>query len=223
MFTGLVQGMGRIHSLSRTPKGWRLTVLAGRLARGIRAGDSVAVDGCCLTALRSAKDGRLAFDVVPETWRRTTLRDRAPGDRVNLERPLRWGQRLDGHLVQGHVDGIGTVSGMVRGRETRMRVALPRSLARYAVFKGSIALDGVSLTIARASGPVVDVALIPKTLRLTTLGLRRQGDHVNVEMDLLAKLAARVGGRAVGGRLRGLPWLPRLMRRSSGARPGGRS
>ncbi len=217
MFTGLVQGKGRILSLARTRKGWRLTVLGGRFIRGVRAGESVAVDGCCLTALRSAKAGRLAFDVVPETWRRTTLRHRAPGDRVNLERPLRWGQRLDGHLVQGHVDGVGTVSGMARGRETRLRVALPRGLARDAVSKGSIALDGVSLTIARASRSAVEVALIPKTLRLTTLGLRGPGDRVNVEMDLLAKLAGRAGRR------RGLPWPPRPWRRASGARPGGRS
>ncbi len=212
------QGKGRILSLARTRRGWRLMIQAGRLARRVRAGESFSVDGCCLTALRKGKAGRLAFDVVPETWRRTTLRHRAPGDRVNLERPLCWGQRLDGHLVQGHVDGMGKVTGMSQGRETRMQVSLPRGFARYAVLKGSIALDGVSLTIAKASRGNVAVALIPKTLRLTTLGLRRRGDLVNVEMDLLAKLAGGAGERS-----RGRPWHPAPRRRSSGARPGGRS
>lgn len=208
MFTGLIHGKGRILSIARTAKGWRLRIQAGRLARGVRAGESLAVDGCCLTALGRGRTGRLVFDVVPETWRRTTLRHRAPGDRVNLERPLRWGQRLDGHLVQGHVDGVGEVQRLTRGRETRLRVSLARALSRYAIPKGSIALDGVSLTLAAVRPGAVEVALIPKTLRLTTLGLRRPGDRVNVEMDLLARLAARrarPSPRRSRGRLSGAP------------------
>ena len=210
MFTGLVEGQGRIASLDRTRSGWRLSVLAGRLARGVRKGGSIAVDGCCLTALGAARRGLLSFDVVGETWKRTTLRYRKPGDPVNLERPLRWGDPLGGHLVQGHVDG----TGRVLRPAPRLVVSLPASLAPHAVRKGSIALDGVSLTLARVRGNAVEAALIPETLRITTLGLRKAGDRINVEMDRLA---------------RGLPALPRrpsrgrrAPRRASGRSSGAR-
>ena len=202
MFTGLVEGMGRIVSLEKVRAGHRLAVRAGRLARGLKRGDSLAVDGCCLTALSAAKAGMLRFDVVGETWKRTTLRFRSPGDPVNLERPLRWGQRLGGHLVQGHVEATGRV--LASG--PRFRVRLPASLARDAVKKGSIALDGVSLTVAAKRGKVVEIALIPETLRRTTLGLRRAGDLVNVETDLLSpgrRGRPRGSGRPAGARRAG--------------------
>ena len=201
MFTGLVEGKGRIVSLERTRSGWRLAVRAGRMARGVRKGGSVAVDGCCLTALGAARAGVLHFDVVPETWKRTTLRFRKPGDSVNLECPLCWGDPIGGHLVQGHVDGTGRVlrSG------PRLALALPKALARYAVPKGSIALDGVSLTIASCEKDRIEVALIPETLRVTTLGLRKLGERLNVEMDRLAAIR--------------LPALPRRPTRAHRARP----
>lgn len=190
MFTGLIRGSGRVLSVARHGRGWRLR-LAARGAWG-KAGDSVAVDGCCLTLAEPPAAGILAFDAVPETWRLTTLPDRRPGDRVNLERPLRWGEALHGHLVLGHVDARVRILRLRRAqRETRLRVALPASLAGYAARKGSVALDGVSLTIAALGRGWLETALIPETLKRTTLGGRRPGDRVNLEMDALAKLAGR--------------------------------
>ena len=216
MFTGLIEGQGRIVSLSPSGTARRLAVRAGRLARGVKRGDSVAVDGCCLTALSAARAGVLRFDVVGETWRLTTLSLRKPGDPVNLERPLRWGQRLGGHLVQGHVDG----TSRVLSPGPRLRVRLPAALARQVVRKGSISLDGVSLTVAAKRGTVVEVALIPETLRKTTLGLRRPGDLLNVETDLLLrKRRPRLPRRPTRGR----PGRPRGSRRPAGSRPAGRS
>ena len=208
MFTGLVQGLGEIIAVAPGPAGWRLAVRAGALARGVRRGDSVAVDGCCLTAMGAPKTGRLSFDVVPETWKRTTLRLRRPGDPVNLEKALRWGDPLGGHLVQGHVDGTGRV---LSRKGARLRVALPKAALRCALTKGSIALDGVSLTIALRGPGWIEVALIPETLARTTLGRRAAGEAVNVEADLVAKAAL------AGRRLR-LPGRPRTRRRPSRGR-----
>ena len=217
MFTGLVEGRGRIRSLRRAGAVWRLRVEGGRIARGVKPGGSVAVDGCCLTALGGARGGVLSFDVVAETWKRTTLKLRCPGDPVNLERPLRWGQRLGGHLVQGHVDGMARV---LRNGE-RLVVSLPPGLSRYALPKGSIALDGVSLTISARRQSRIEIALIPKTRRTTTLGARLAGDLVNVEVDLMVK--ARLPAPPRSRPSRGRPPRPRRRGRSAGVRRAGRS
>lgn len=195
MFTGLVQAMGRIESREERPEGVRLRILAGELATEAGIGDSVAVDGCCLTVVERGPD-RLAFDVVPETLRRTTLGGREPGHRVNLELPLRPSDRLGGHFVQGHVDAV---TEMLERREEGGGVvcafAVPPALAGHLVEKGSVALDGVSLTVAAVAGERFEVALIPHTLEVTTLGERRAGDTVNVEGDILAKYVASLLGR----------------------------
>lgn len=194
MFTGLVAAMGRVRSFAPSPAGARLVVEAGRLASEVSAGDSVAVDGCCLTAV--AREGEaLVFDVVPETLARTTLGDRRPGDRVNLELPLRPTDRLGGHFVQGHVDGVARVVWKRReGGGERMGVSIPDVLRGQVVAKGSIAVDGVSLTVAAVGAEAFEVALVPQTLQATTLGARREGDRVNVEGDILAKYVAALAG-----------------------------
>ena len=190
VFTGIVQSMGRIDSLSPSSGGGRLWVEAGSMAAEAKLGDSVAVDGCCLTVV-GASGARLAFDAVPETLRRTTLGRRVAGDPVNLELPLRPSDRLGGHFVQGHVDAVGEVVGRQdAGGDVRMTFRLPPALRGQVVEKGSVAIDGVSLTVASADAETFSVALIPHTLAVTTLGRRAPGDLVNLEGDILAKYVA---------------------------------
>jgi riboflavin synthase len=187
VFTGLVASMGRIAALSPREGGVRLLVDAGALAAESRVGDSVAVDGCCLTAV-TIEGGRLAFDVIPETLRRTTLGRRRAGDGVNLELPLRASDRIGGHFVQGHVDAVAPVlERRDAGDDVVMAFGLPAGLEGHVVEKGSVAIDGVSLTVAGVGDGSFSVALIPHTLAVTTLGRRAPGDYVNVEGDVLAK------------------------------------
>lgn len=187
MFTGLVEEIGVIGSIAGGPDGARLGIRAERVLDGIALGDSVAVDGACLTVVAVTGDG-FEVDAVAETLRRTVLGERAGGDPVNLERALRVGDRLGGHIVQGHVDGTGEVVGVVpEGDGRRLRVHAPGSIARYVVEKGSITVDGVSLTVAARHADGFEVALIPHTLRETTLGDARPGRRVNLEVDLVAK------------------------------------
>jgi riboflavin synthase alpha subunit len=201
VFTGIVREVGRVEAVEPAPNGGvRLHVAAPATAPGTGEGDSVAVAGVCLTATAApGADGTLAFDAVPETLARTTLGDLAPGDPVNLEPALRAGDPLGGHVVQGHVDGVATVTAVVpEGDGTRLALELPDELERLAVEKGSIALDGVSLTIAALDGPRIEIALVPHTLAGTTLGRAGPGARLNVEADILAKhverlLEARVG------------------------------
>jgi riboflavin synthase len=191
MFTGLIIAMGRIARLEPREEGiTRVWIDAGDLAGQTATGDSVAVDGCCLTVV--GRDGpRLAFDAIPETLRRTTLGRRAADDPVNLELPLRAGDRLGGHFVQGHVDAVTEVAGLERdGDDVILSFRLPDALRGHVVEKGSVALDGVSLTVAGVAGDTFSVALIPHTLAVTTLGRREPGDVVNVEGDVLAKYVA---------------------------------
>jgi riboflavin synthase len=187
VFTGLVAGTGTVRSLSDG----RLEVkspLAGELS----AGDSIAVNGVCLTALDPTPDGFRA-DVMPETLRRSSLGPLAAGDEVNLELPLRAGDRLGGHVVQGHVDGTGTVEDMrEEGFSRVVRVAAPADLLRYVVEKGSIAVDGVSLTVSAVDEDAFEVSLIPETLERTTLGSATPGRAVNLEVDLLAKYVEKL-------------------------------
>jgi riboflavin synthase alpha subunit len=188
MFTGLVEALGHVEASSRTGAGHRLALRVPEEWSGeVRAGDSIAVSGVCLTAV-VVEPGRLAFDLADETRAVTTLGDLGAGDPVNLERPLRLGAPVGGHLVLGHVDGVGRVAAVeTEGAGRRLTVHVPPPLRPYLIPKGSVAVDGVSLTIAALADASFAVALIPHTLAVTTLGARRAGDRVNLEMDVLGK------------------------------------
>jgi len=193
MFTGLVEAVGRIERIERLSKGSRISVHAQRLPLGrVRVGDSICVQGACLTVV--AKRGKvLRFDVSQETLLCTTGLDR-PGS-VNLERALRLGDPLGGHLVAGHVDGVGSVVLFdSQGDSKRLRLRIPKQLARYVARKGSICVDGVSLTVNRAVGDVAEINLIPHTLQVTTLARLRRGAKVNLEVDLVARYVERMLG-----------------------------
>jgi riboflavin synthase len=190
VFTGIVQAMGQVAALTPREGGIRLWVEAGALAGEAKTGDSVAVDGCCLTVV-GASGARLAFDAVPETLRRTTLGARAVGDPVNLELPVRPSDRLGGHFVQGHVDAVTeVVARRAQGDDVVLTFRVPKGLEGQVVEKGSVAIDGVSLTVAAVEKGTFSVALIPHTLAVTTLGRRAAGEKVNVEGDILAKYVA---------------------------------
>jgi riboflavin synthase len=186
MFTGIVEERGRVLSASG-----RLELETNGVAEDVSVGDSIAVNGVCLTVAAS-KEGLLAFDLAEETLERTTLGSLEAGDPVNLERPVTLLSRLGGHLVQGHVDGVGTVQGREEGI---MTISLPEALRPYVVEKGSIAVDGVSLTVASLRNGTFTVALVPHTLKATTLGDVSGGDHVNLEVDVLAKYVESLLGR----------------------------
>ncbi len=191
MFTGLVEALGTLRGAEPRGDGARLTIGAGGL-EGIAIGDSVAVNGCCLTAV-AVGAGTLAVDAVPETLRRTTLGALAAGAPVNLERSLRLDARLGGHLVQGHVDGVGQVVEVrAEGEGRRIGFEVPDALARFVAEKGSIAIDGVSLTVAAVRGARCEVAFIPHTLAATIAGSYAPGDRVNIEVDVIARYVARL-------------------------------
>jgi riboflavin synthase len=194
MFTGIVEGTGTVAGLAVADGGGgaRLEVEAPFLAGQLGLGESVAVNGCCLTVAEPTPGG-FAADLVAETLRRTALGGLAAGDSVNLERPLALGGRLGGHLVQGHVDGVAKVLERTPvGEGEEVRVELPPDLERYVVEKGSIAVDGVSLTVAGVGPGWFAVALVPHTLEVTTLGRRRPGDPVQLEVDVVAKYVERL-------------------------------
>ena len=192
MFTGLVAGKGVVRAVS----GGRL-VVETELAAELAPGDSIAVNGVCLTAVER-KNGSFAADVMPETLRRTSLEPLAEGDEVNLELPLRAGDRLGGHVMQGHVDGTGTVESVTEDGNSRVvRIQAPSELLRYVVQKGSIAVDGVSLTVSGVDDRAFEVSLIPETLERTTLGALAPGARVNVEVDVLAKYVEKLVSRTV--------------------------
>jgi riboflavin synthase len=194
MFTGIVEGTGTVAALAVAADGGgaRLEVEAPWLAGDLRLGESVAVNGCCVTVAAPVAAG-FAADLVAETLRRTALGGLAAGDRVNLERPMALGGRLGGHLVQGHVDGVARIIDRTAvGDGEEVRVELPGALERYVVEKGSIAVDGVSLTVAGVGPGWFAVALVPHTLEVTTLGDRRPGDPVQLEVDVVAKYVERL-------------------------------
>ena len=188
MFTGIVRELGTVVSFD----GSRLVVAAAETAPGAAVGDSVAVAGVCLTVVE-AEEGRLAFDAVPETLSRTALGRLGSGSAVNLEPSLRVGDQLGGHVVQGHVDGVGRVRSVTPEEDSRrVWIDCPEAVVRYCIEKGSIAVDGVSLTVAAFDDDGFEVALIPHTLAVTTLGRLAAGDEVNLEADVLGKVVERL-------------------------------
>ena len=205
MFTGIVEELGRIVRLETVEDSARLTVEAPTVTQDVNLGDSVSVNGCCLT-VTAVHGSTFTADLMAETLTRTTLGSQAPGDPVNLERALRASDRLGGHIVQGHVDATAEVLDHHRGEHwDLLRIGLPQEIARYVAVKGSVALDGVSLTVVNVvdasdvapvpgAGASLSVGLIPETLRRTTLGTRRPGERVNLEVDVLAKYAERLLG-----------------------------
>jgi riboflavin synthase len=189
VFTGIVEGMARVKSVSKSKRGadTSMRVALGRLGRGLKEGDSVCINGACLTATKLAK-GEAQFEMVAETIRRTNLGSARPGDYVNIERSLKVGERLEGHFVLGHVDGTGTVDKIEKTpSETKIWIRLGGQLAKSVVEKGSIAVDGVSLTVVDVDSERISISLIPHTLSMTTLGMRKKGDRVNIETDILGK------------------------------------
>jgi riboflavin synthase len=195
MFTGLIREVGRVAAVDGGTDGVRLTIEAPETARDARLGDSIALSGVCLTVV-DRTDGRLAFDAVPETLARSSLQTLEPGSRVNVEPALRAGEPLGGHYVQGHVDGVGRVRSVEpEGDGRRIWVDAPPQLMRYVVEKGSVAVEGTSLTVADLDERGFAVALIPHTLGETTLGELEPGDPVNLEADVLAKYVEKLLAR----------------------------
>ncbi len=191
MFTGIVEEIGTVAGLERTEAGARLRVTAS-LSGPLDEGDSVAIDGACLTAAAVHADGFEA-DVMNQTLSLTTLGELAEGTAVNLETPLRAGEPLGGHIVQGHVDGVGEVRSLIEdGFARRLRIAVPDGLERYLVEHGSVTISGVSLTVAGLDGSEFEVSLIPETLERTTLGALQEGDRVNLELDVVARYVERL-------------------------------
>ena len=196
MFTGLVEETGTIHAIHETAAGLELHVLAPTIGKGVRTGDSIAVNGCCLTVVKKSARGRktlLRFDLLRETWTRTNFQFANVGSLVNLERSLRTDARLGGHFVTGHVDALGKIARWERsGADHVLDIEAPPEIMRYLVFKGSIAVDGISLTVAGVSAKGFRIWIIPHTHAVTALRERKVGDAVNLEADLLAKYIERL-------------------------------
>lgn len=194
MFTGIVEQIGSVVEATDTEVGRRL-IVSGEGLGTLPIGASISVNGVCLTAVETGDD-TVVVEVIPESLHRTNLGTLLRDSRVNLERPMPVDGRFDGHIVQGHVDGVGTVTGLERDSDggVVMTVSVPESLQRYLVEKGSVTIDGVSLTVAATGEEWLSVALIPHTLDITTLGLRNPGDMVNLEVDVLAKYVERLLG-----------------------------
>ena len=193
MFTGIIEELGSVRAIDRRKGGARLEIGASKVLADVRAGDSIAVNGCCLTVVDRG-DGWWAADAVIETLERTALGSLERDDPVNLERPLRLSDHLGGHLVQGHVDAVGHVAARtpLADGSTRFTFSAPPDALRYVVEKGSVAVDGISLTVAALGDDSFDVAVIPHTLAVTTLGHKDPGAAVNLEADLIAKYVERL-------------------------------
>ncbi|MGQ9497336.1 MAG: riboflavin synthase [Desulfotomaculales bacterium] len=198
MFTGIIEELGMVRSIEGGREGARLTIEARGILADIRRGDSVAVNGVCLTVTEHT-ERTFAVDVMAETLAKTNLGRLRRGARVNLERALRLGDRLGGHLVTGHVDGVGTIVGRERqGIATVFAVRAPQEVARYLIPKGSVAVDGISLTVVDVIRDIFTVSIIPHTAALTTLGFKQPGDTVNLEADVVGKYVARLFRREEG-------------------------
>jgi len=201
MFTGIIEELGRVRSVERRGDGARLLIEARTVMEGTQEGDSIAVNGVCLTAVSIEPDG-FSADISAETLARTTFGRMHPGRRVNLEKALALGDRLGGHLVSGHVDGIGTVSARrTAARSIEFRIAAPPALAKYIAHKGALCLDGVSLTVNRVEAAEFEVNIVPHTLQATTLNALVPGSDVNIEVDILARYLERLlSGDELAGR-----------------------
>ena len=195
MFTGIIEETGTVASIKPTAKSIQLTIRARSIGRGLKLGASVAVNGCCLTATIISARGRdklIQFDLLQETWQRTNLQFARPGSLVNLERPLRANGELGGHFVTGHVDGLGKIIRWEKsGADHVLDIAAPPDVLRYVVFKGSMAVDGISLTVAAVQKKSFRIWIIPHTFEVTGLRERKVGDAVNLEADLLGKYAEK--------------------------------
>lgn len=191
MFTGIIEETGTVERIHPTAKCIELTIRTGRGGRSLKIGDSLAVNGCCLTVVKLATRGkaRLAqFDLLQETWRRTNLQFARPGSLVNLEHPLRSNGELGGHFVTGHIDGLGRITRWERvGQDHVLDIAAPAEVMRYLVFKGSVAVDGISLTVAEVHRKSFRIWIIPHTYNVTALRERKTGEAVNLEADLIGK------------------------------------
>lgn len=192
MFTGIIKEIGKVEKIRKGSDVSTLAVACKEVSRGVGVGDSVAVNGVCLTVAKAEKY-RLIFEVMEETMRRSTLRDAEEGDSVNLEGSMRADGTFGGHFVQGHIDCVGTIKAIgKKGDGFSVRIALPDGFERLYVEKGSVAIDGISLTIGRVSEKSLEVYVIPHTLKITTLGSKKAGDKVNVEFDVIGKYIAKV-------------------------------
>lgn len=194
MFTGLVEELGKVKTIARGAKSVRLTVAASKVLADVKLGDSIAVNGTCLTVVDYG-DTFFTADVMPETVERTALAGLKSGDLVNLERTLRLGDRLGGHIVSGHIDGVGIISEMKKDdNAVLVRIEAGEEVMRYIIKKGSIAIDGISLTVVAYSKNWFTVSLIPHTASLTTLGVKKPGDSVNLEVDVIGKYVEKLLG-----------------------------
>jgi riboflavin synthase len=192
MFTGIIEGLGKITGIRSASGGKRIAIDAGFDLDGSKIGDSIAVNGACLTAVTITKS-RFEVDVSPETVDKTTLKNIKVGEQVNIERALRLSDRLDGHLVSGHIDGTGRITHKTRkGNAILVGISVAKSLARFMIPKGSVAIDGISLTVNQIDERTFSVSIIPHTLELTTLGALGQGDLVNLEVDLIGKYVEKL-------------------------------
>jgi riboflavin synthase len=192
MFTGIVEEMGVVKSLEKGLTGTRLTILASAVLQDLAVGASISVNGACLTVVaRNEKD--FSTEVSPETLAVTNLDKLAPGSPVNLERAMRLNERIGGHLVAGHVDGVGTIRGRQQeGNAILLTIEAPQEILRYCVQKGSITIDGISMTLNEVTDRTISISVIPHTARVTTLGLKQTGDSVNLESDLIGKYVERL-------------------------------
>jgi riboflavin synthase len=194
MFTGIIEEVGRVASIAQHGEDRRITIAAGDAAKQLKTGDSVAVSGVCLTAL-DIKPGSFCADLAPETWERTSFSHLCEGALVNLELPMKANGRFGGHIVQGHADGVGTLVALNRIADSenwQLLIELPPEVEKYTVYKGSICIEGISLTVAKLEGRICTVAIIPHTVEMTNLNSLKPGDPVNLEADLIAKYVEKV-------------------------------
>src|ERR1700691_1949901 len=194
MFTGIIEEVGRVVRIEQRGENRRITIAAENVGKELKPGDSVAVSGVCLTAL-DTKPGSFCADLAPETWVRTSFSRIEEGARVNLELPMKADGRFGGHIVQGHVDGVGTLIALERIADSEnwwLRLELPSEVEKYTVYKGSLSIEGISLTVAELEGGVCTIAVIPHTVEMTNLNSLKPGDPVNLEADLIAKYVEKM-------------------------------
>ena len=203
MFTGIIEETGTVEQIKSAAKSIELTIRATLTARGLKVGDSLAINGCCLTVVKISSGGKsklVQFDLLKETWERTNMQFASTGSLVNLERPLRTDGRLGGHFVTGHIDGIGRITRWERlGQDHVLDIAAPADVMRYVVFKGSVAVDGISLTVAGVEKKGFRIWIIPHTYEATALRERKEGDAVNLEADLIGKYVQKFVTSASAG------------------------